>query len=159
MGGPPALQLGERVVDKTRCFDIIKRVLLLELSIAGGRGQGHNCKQINCKESGFHSRVTGGVQMVLVGNLGEVLRGGAIPGHVLPPSIAKHLRSDGSSGNAKRLLHHFNVVVHRVGTVSVLRVEQGRGKGWGRARGVHFLTKGYLTVAPHHLFASHLGSQ
>lgn len=75
--------------------------------------------------TGFHSRVTGGVQVVLVRNLGKVVRRCTKPAHVFPTGIAKHLGGDWGGCNSKCLIHHLNVVVHWVGAVSELGGEVG----------------------------------
>jgi len=96
--GRAALQLGERGVDLGGAQDLLKGVLVTELGVG----------------------VVHRVLVVLVRDLGKVLRLGAKLLHVLSAGISKHLRSEGRSGDAARLHHHLDMLVKRVGPVGKL---------------------------------------
>ena len=93
--------------------------------------------------TGFHSRVTGGVQVVLVRNLGKVVWLCAKPAHVFPTGVAKHLGGDWGRCNPKSLIHHLNVVVHGVSAVSEL---EGGGGCSNKADLVHNLSTARLSL-------------
>ena len=55
--------------------------------------------------------------MVLLCDLGEVLRLGAVLPHVFPAGVAEHLRGHGAGLDPLRVHHHLHVLVQGVGPV------------------------------------------
>ncbi len=62
--------------------------------------------------------------VVLEADLGELLRLGPVPLHVLAAGITEDLRRDRRSLKAPKLDHRVNVAVHRVDTIRVLYAER-----------------------------------